>query len=393
MRIAFIFDTITPLYQGGYEMRGFELARELVRRGHSVTVFTRAPQDVTIDGVEFRAIARYEPTFDSSGYRTVAGSLRYAAGVARAAVSRGLGPFDIVDCNATPFVHVPAAKLFAIRAGAPMVLSSHEALRADLGRYVSDRQMGRVNRLALRVSYDAAHRLADTVVATAPSAARGLQAEGWRDVVCTTGGVRDVGAPRVGGVRRFVTLSRLATEKRVDTVVRAFAHAWRRHPDATLLVIGDGPCRSDLENLAADLGLGDRVRFTGGVDDEEKLTLLRKEADCYVSASRREGLSVATLEAMAQGCVPVISVDPSGTVINGASEYVVHELNGIITDGTERSLAAAMVRLCDSDGPIPGLSSAAVETAARYTWAAAAEQLELIYLREAKVRPGGLVHV
>ena len=385
MKIAMIYDTIAPIYHGGYEARGFELAKQLVRRGHAVTVFTRAPQDNVINGVTFVAISKYEPTFDSSGYRNLSGAATFALDVLKAVAGRRFDRFDVVDCNATPFVHVPAAKLLAMRLRAPLVLSSHEALRQDLNRYARERELNRLGSWSLRIAYDTAHLIADTIIASAPSAARGLEREGWRRISATTGGISNLGQPRTAGGKRFVTLSRLASEKRLDTVLRAFGPTVLRHRDASLTVIGDGPTRSALESLARVVG-PESIRFMGSVDETTKARLLQEEADYYVSGSRREGLSVATLEAMAFGCAPIISVDPSGMLANGAAEYVTDGINGLITDGTEGQLADAM--LCASGDPrmLPRLSRQAVLTASEFTWSAAATELEKIYSQAIRSR-------
>jgi glycosyltransferase involved in cell wall biosynthesis len=72
-----------------------------------------------------------------------------------------------------------------------------------------------------------------------------------------------------------------------------------------LLLIGDGPERADLERLASQLGVADRVLFAGFRKDARDLYGLM---DLFILPSRSEGLSVALLEAMSSG-VPVLVTD------------------------------------------------------------------------------------
>ena len=62
-------------------------------------------------------------------------------------------------------------------------------------------------------------------------------------------------------------VGRLATQKRPDVALRAFARARRDVPEATLDVVGNGRLRGEAERLAEELGLGDAVRFLGTRED------------------------------------------------------------------------------------------------------------------------------
>ena len=92
------------------------------------------------------------------------------------------------------------------------------------------------------------------------------------------------------------TVARFDPVKAIDALLRAFALAAAAEPAARLVVIGDGPERPRLRALAASLGIEDRVRFPGFILEASRLL---PAVDLYVSASRKEGLPLAILEAMA----------------------------------------------------------------------------------------------
>lgn len=91
---------------------------------------------------------------------------------------------------------------------------------------------------------------------------------------------------------RFVALGRLDPRKGLDVAFAALA----RVPGAVLDVVGDGDQRATLELLARRLGIADRVRFVGFVDDVRSCIA---SADVALSSARTEGLGIALLEAMA----------------------------------------------------------------------------------------------
>lgn len=105
---------------------------------------------------------------------------------------------------------------------------------------------------------------------------------------------------------RLVFVGRLTTEKHLDVVLRAIA---RLDPalDVTFDVVGNGDQRKALEQLTAELGLADRVRFHGHTDDAQLRAFLT-HASAFVIASIAELQSIATMEAMASG-LPIVAAD------------------------------------------------------------------------------------
>lgn len=110
-------------------------------------------------------------------------------------------------------------------------------------------------------------------------------------------------SPRSENVVAF--LGRLDEEKYIHEAIEAVEKL--QDLDAKLVIIGDGEMRPRLEARARELGVADRVRFTGRVSDEE----LRREltnASVFAMPSRAELQSIATMEALASG-LPVVAAD------------------------------------------------------------------------------------
>jgi glycosyltransferase involved in cell wall biosynthesis len=126
-----------------------------------------------------------------------------------------------------------------------------------------------------------------------------------------------------GSKRRAIFVGRLVPAKRLDRFLRALARARQQEPSLEGLIVGDGRCRGEMEQLARQLGLATGgVTFVGRRDDVPQLLT---SADMLVLCSDREGLPNVVLEAMAAG-LPVITT-PAGdagiVVDDGATGYVV----------------------------------------------------------------------
>ncbi len=126
--------------------------------------------------------------------------------------------------------------------------------------------------------------------------------------------------PAVGPVVGHV--ARLTAAKDQEGLLRAFDRVRRSRPDARLVIIGEGELRDRLVGLAAELGLGDSVRFVGFRSDVQRLL---PAFDLFVLSSHEEGLPISLLEAMAAsrpvvatavGCIPeLVSSGECGLVV------------------------------------------------------------------------------
>ena len=131
----------------------------------------------------------------------------------------------------------------------------------------------------------------------------------------------------------LLCVARLAPQKGVDTAIRALPSM----PDATLLVLGEGPERARLEELARELGVFDRVLMPGRVGD---IAALYRRCDLVVHPARWEGFGLAMLEGMLAGR-PIVAAHAGS-----APELVADGMTGLLfppDDAEALARAANMV--------------------------------------------------
>lgn len=122
--------------------------------------------------------------------------------------------------------------------------------------------------------------------------------------------------------------------KRVGDVLKVFANVVKE-VDAKLLLVGEGPEKNHIEQLARELGVCDRVRYLGKIRDVESVLCL---SDLFMLTSDSESFGLAALEAMAAG-VPVISTNTGGLPevnINGVTGFTSNV--GDIEDMTKNTI-------------------------------------------------------
>ena len=132
-------------------------------------------------------------------------------------------------------------------------------------------------------------------------------------------------------------VGRLSIEKGVDIFLEAAALVLAELPDTKFVVAGDGPDRAKLDGLIDELGIGASVHMLGRRDD---MAAVYASLDLMVSSSRREGLPMAILEAMASR-VPLIA-----TAVGGVPTVIMDGRTGVLVPEVDAGmLAKGMVAL------------------------------------------------
>lgn len=289
LRVAIVTDTHAPATNG--VVRSIEASRAALReRGVDVRLLAPGPRGAAERGV------KTFPSVETSLYPDLRLSLLPV-------LPRHLRDADVVHVH-TPGPLGVAAVLAARRARVPVVYTYHTRFddvvrKLGLGERTERALVGADRRVHRAII----HRLSALVAPTAAMADELERAYGFPCDVIPTGVDLATFRPMARSSSQrptFLSLGRLAPEKSVDAVLRAFAHVLQREPDARLVIGGSGPDAASLRSLARGLGIAHAVEWLGFVPEPD-LPRVYASADVFVSASRFETQGLTVLEAMASG--------------------------------------------------------------------------------------------
>lgn len=136
------------------------------------------------------------------------------------------------------------------------------------------------------------------------------------------------------------TVGRLIERKGHYDLMKAWSKVHTKHPNSYLLMVGDGPEREGLEEMAANYGCSDSVIFAGTRSDVPELL---DAMDIFVFPSHFEGLPGALIEAMAAG-LPIVA-----TSANGNSELITDGETGLLTPVQNPSALANRISILIED--------------------------------------------
>lgn len=223
------------------------------------------------------------------------------------------------------------------------------------------------------------------IVTVSPAMARRLHFRWprWRSRIQTipNGIARDffdVAADREwGGAHAFVftAIGNLVPSKQIHHILHAFKRLADAGQAVRLVIAGDGPCRSELEQYVQNSGLGSKVEFRGAIPPD-RVSAVLSQSHALVLASAREGRSTIVMEAMAAGTA-VIATD-----IDGVRELIEHGRTGLLcASGDIEALANHMGSLLDQPGRAAALAERAHGWAASqgWTWPATAARYDRVY--------------
>jgi len=158
--------------------------------------------------------------------------------------------------------------------------------------------------------------------------------------------------------RILTHVSNFREVKRVKDVIRVFARVRRAMP-ATLLMVGDGPERTDAENEARELGVAEDVRFLGRLDTVANLL---QSTDLFILPSQTESFGLAALEAMACGA-PVVA-----SRAGGLPEVVEDGVSGILEPvGSVEAMGRRAIELLRDPARHAAMRDAAIRRAQEFS--------------------------
>jgi glycosyltransferase involved in cell wall biosynthesis len=333
MRVAILsWRDLAHPQAGGSEVLLDRVARGLMSRGHEVTMVCGGP-------VEPRP------------YRVTANGGRYtqylrAPFTARRAVARADVVVDVE--NGIPFF----APMWERR---PTVCMVHH-LHREQWRQHFPRPVAAFGWMLERFGLLRAHRRS-TFLTVSPSTAQSLEElgiDGDRIRVATIGIKVPDALPLKSERPLFVVLSRLVPHKRIELILEA----WKRVGPETggrLVVIGEGPERQHLEDLAPE-----GVEFPGFVDEKTKHELL-SSAWLLLHASHHEGWGMSIIEAAARN-TPAVALDAPGV-----RDAIVNERTGLLTHDVSQ-LTTAWLTLAADHARRAAMGRRARTRAYSFTW-------------------------
>jgi glycosyltransferase involved in cell wall biosynthesis len=371
--------------EGGVEKHVSELSAELVRRGHSVDVYTSN---------ETRSAERLAPYSEMGGirihrYRSLASLGEFGKVWPGFTTEIAEGNYDVIHAHVYRHPHTDLSVLISKIKGARSVMTSHSPFHppGTRGPFAN----------ALAQVYDTmvapfSLRAFDSIISLTPSEVEHLVALGARkdSIRVISHGVSEDNFREVVGSsfldkfglerKGFVLyLGRIHPTKGVNILLDSFAGIVPGNPNVRLVIAGPSTSEEEkrfeamLRSRVGTLGLGGKVVFAGMHSEDEKLAAY-SSCKLFVLPSLYEPYGIVLLEAAAH-CKPLVS-----TLTDGPMSIIEDGVNGfLVRSGDHMQLARAIETLLSDEDLVERMSIAARTMASFHSWERVATQVEETY--------------
>lgn len=167
-------------------------------------------------------------------------------------------------------------------------------------------------------------------------------------------------------------LGRVAEEKSIDVIMNSMPEVFNKIPNSKFLIVGDGPGRVLLEELAIKLNIQDKVIFAGK-QPWENIALYYNLGDVFVNASMSETQGLTFIEAMASGIPVVCKYAPN------LAEFIKHNENGVLVK-YDAQMAKSIISVLTNKDLKEKLVSQAYITASEHSSKEFGDKLEKLYM-------------
>ena len=364
MRIAFVYDSVYPYRIGGGERGFWEIARRMARSGGEVYLvgmkFWDGPAEIEREGVKIRGICRAVPMYDDRGNRRLIEAFHFGWHVFLHLLA---AEYDVINCACFPYLSCLAASAASTFKRTKLVITWFEVLgkefwsdhmgRTGMWAFAVERAVSRCTRWHIAIS-DFTRDRAISELGMLPS-----------NVVTIPFGIDYAALSRIhGGAKedQIVYAGRLASHKRLDLLIHAFARLKHRHPGCRLKLIGSGPEGCNLRQIVNAMGLQRDVQFKAEVEERELYEEISR-SKLFVLPSEREGQGLVIIEAMALG-TPVVATDSRYSAVGS---IISPGVNGLLARSVEE-MVDAMHRLLSDTALVGSVLSGGSACAAKYDW-------------------------
>jgi glycosyltransferase involved in cell wall biosynthesis len=387
MKIAFVYDAVYPWVKGGAEMRIHELGKRLSARGHDVHIFGvkwwEGEDTLEYEGMTLHGVCKARNLY-VNGRRSISEAIIFAVKLFPELRKES---FDLIDVSVFPYFSCFTVKAVSVLKKPQLVFTWHEVWddywyeylgRAGLFGKLVEKAVSKISGNNITVSGWTKNRLK----------ALGVPEE--KITVIPNGiDLKRISGIELNGIRRpeekhpqdfeskkydIIFAGRLIKEKNVDLLIKAVAILKADFPKIRCCIVGDGPEKAGLVELAENTGVYGNIEFVGF---QEYGALIRKikASKVLVLPSSREGFGMVVIEAFACG-VPVVTVRAK---YNAAQGLVENEVDGLVVEPEDREIAKAVLKIIERSSDYRKISEAALRKAKTYNWEEIIKKVYSVY--------------
>ena len=376
MKIAYVTDAIYPFTIGGSEIRNYEIAKRLIKKGHEVHIYGaklwNGPSVKNQEGIILHGLCPFpRGLYGKNGKRLLWKPFLLSLKIAREIL---MNDYDIVDNAAFNFFNCYATKVVSFFKKFSLVFVWHQYFGDYLKNY-----FGEVKGKIAESTESSTARFADFNIACSHQVRDSLEKAGVKQLkikVLYNGSSFDeaLGAKPFREKYDLIFAGRMNYQKNPLLFAETVKELKSRFPGIKAVMIGGGPELDGIKRYAGKNGLGNNLLFKGEIHDRKELFSYIKSSKIFVLTSRFEGgIPLVVLESYACG-TPVVSTDYAGGNIRGLIQD-----KHLVSGASCKEISLKITKLLKNKGKLKKIGGECKKEAGRFDWGRVAEETEYLY--------------
>ncbi len=378
MKIAIVYDMLYPFHIGGVELRNYELAKRLVKRGHEVHMFGaklwEGPDKIKKEGIYFHGISRYNELYNFQGKRTIFEPLKYSILLFPKLMKE---KFDIIETSSFPYFPFFTCLLVSKIKKTPLITIWHQFFEDYWFTYFKSAKAFLARKLEKVV-----YLLSKNNIAVSKKTKYDLKKirNEYIEVIENGVSLREIeNTPPSKEKSDLIFVGRLIEGKNIELLINSISILKRNFKNIKLYIIGEGPLKNHLQNKVKSMDLTKNIFFLGKLEKKEIYSRI-KSSKIFVFPSILEGFGIVVIEAFACG-KPVIAVKHKW---NASHTLISENENGLVSKNNSKSFATRILKILQNSSLRNKMSKNALQISKAYDWDKKATELEELYKKIAK---------
>lgn len=333
--IAIVSDAVYPFSKGGKEKRLYDITTRLAKRGYDVTIYCMKwwegnENTMMCEGVKFYAISPYYPLYENER-RSIKQGVFFAIHCIKLIFKK----FDVIEVDHIPHLVLFTTKLVCVLKRKQMIVTWHEVWGKKYWQIYLGGLKGYIAYMIEKITVT----FPDIIVSVSEHTTANLKTilKVRTPIVTIPIGfeVENIKNAQASNIASDIIFAgRLLTHKNIDVLLKAIVILKQKNISTNTIIIGEGPEKENLTQLALNLDLKDDVSFFGFIEKHEDMYSILKSSKVFALPSTREGFGMVVIEANACG-LPVLTTNHEN---NAAKDLIMND-NGTVFTLDENQLA------------------------------------------------------
>jgi len=377
MRIAITTDAIYPFTLGGSEIRNYEIAKRLVKKGHEVHIyggkFWKGSNKIRADNVTIVGVHYFKKgLYNQKGRRYLLDLIKLSL---KFPFQLNKENYDLIDNASFNFFNCYSTKLASSINQTPLIFTWHQYFGNYLLGY-----FGRTKGTIAKILEYFSTKLTKNNLAVSNHVKSELIKrkipENNIKVIYNGTDLKQINQIKSQKTKYdLIYVGRLNYQKNLELLINSINLIKKQTPNIKICIIGDGEEKNKLINLTKELSLTKNFEFKGEIKDKQKVFQLLKSSKIFVLPSRLEGFPLTIIEANAAG-LPIIT---TRTKYNNTSEYITNNENGLLVNPNPEDFSKVIQTLLKNKNLRKKMSKQGLRKARDFDWDKIADEQEKYY--------------